>query len=146
MVEATRPTGSQPPLINIPVKSRSAVSFEQTFRAIDKRPAQEACCTTELDDSEQTSWLRFLRYLDALEHQRHLLRQGEEEPRLRHRDHEMILHGIESPNILRTNPPFGGQERKEVQQNFRINTGRDRLPLAAALHQDASRPAAAPAL
>jgi len=56
----------------------------------------------------------------------------------------MILHGIEAPNILRTNtlsenladiqekdrydiilanPPFGGKERKEVQQNFPIRTG-----------------------
>lgn len=55
----------------------------------------------------------------------------------------MILHGIEAPNILRTNtlaedvrqiqekdrhdvilanPPFGGKERKEVQQNFDIKT------------------------
>ena len=56
----------------------------------------------------------------------------------------MILHGIEAPNILHTNtlaenladieekdrynvvlanPPFGGKERKEVQQNFPIKTG-----------------------
>ena len=56
----------------------------------------------------------------------------------------MILHGIEAPNILHTNtltenladvqdrdrydvvltnPPFGGKERKEVQQNFSIKTG-----------------------
>jgi len=55
----------------------------------------------------------------------------------------MILHGIESPNIIHTNsltenvadiqnkdrvdvvlanPPFGGAERKEVQQNFPIRT------------------------
>jgi type I restriction enzyme M protein len=55
----------------------------------------------------------------------------------------MILHGIEAPNILRTNtltenvadiqekdrfdvvlanPPFGGSERKEVQDNFPIKT------------------------
>lgn len=56
----------------------------------------------------------------------------------------MILHGIEAPNIVHTNtlaenladiqdkdrmdvilanPPFGGKERKEVQQNFAIKTG-----------------------
>ncbi len=56
----------------------------------------------------------------------------------------MILHGIEAPNIVHTNtlaeniadiqekdrfdivlanPPFGGKERKEVQQNFPIRTG-----------------------
>jgi type I restriction enzyme M protein len=56
----------------------------------------------------------------------------------------MILHGIEAPRILHTNtlaenladvqekdrmhvilanPPFGGKERKELQQNFPIRTG-----------------------
>jgi len=56
----------------------------------------------------------------------------------------MILHGIETPNIVHSNtlainladvqdkdrfdvvlanPPFGGKERKEVQQNFPIKTG-----------------------
>jgi len=56
----------------------------------------------------------------------------------------MILHGIEAPNIVHTNtlgenirdiqeknrydvilanPPFGGKERTEVQQNFDIKTG-----------------------
>jgi type I restriction enzyme M protein len=56
----------------------------------------------------------------------------------------MILHGIEAPNIIHTNtlaenlgdiqakdqynvvlanPPFGGKERPEVQQNFPIKTG-----------------------
>ena len=56
----------------------------------------------------------------------------------------MILHGIETPHVLHTNtlteniadiqekdrydvvlanPPFGGHERKEVQQNFPIKTG-----------------------
>ncbi len=56
----------------------------------------------------------------------------------------MILHGVDAPNIVHTNtlaenlsdiqekdrfdvilanPPFGGKERKEVQQNFPIKTG-----------------------
>lgn len=56
----------------------------------------------------------------------------------------LILHGIEAPNVIHTNtltenladvqekdrfdvilanPPFGGKERKEVQQNFPIRTG-----------------------
>lgn len=56
----------------------------------------------------------------------------------------MILHGIEAPNVIHTNtlsesiadiqdsdrydiilanPPFGGKERAEVQQNFPIKTG-----------------------
>ena len=56
----------------------------------------------------------------------------------------MILHGIEAPNVIHTNtltenladiqekdryevvlanPPFGGKERSEIQQNFNIRTG-----------------------
>ncbi len=56
----------------------------------------------------------------------------------------MILHGIETPNIIQTNtlaediqgiqekdrhdvilanPPFGGKERKEIRENFTISTG-----------------------
>lgn len=41
--------------------------FEQTFRAIDDVLRKEAGCTTELDYTEQTSWLLFLKYLDGLE-------------------------------------------------------------------------------
>ncbi len=61
----------------------------------------------------------------------------------------MILHGIEAPNIIHANtltenladiqdkdrydvvlanPPFGGGERKEVQQNFPIRTGETAFP------------------
>src|SRR5216684_5624023 len=41
--------------------------FEQTFKNIDETLRREAGCTTELDYTEQTSWLLFLKYLDALE-------------------------------------------------------------------------------
>jgi len=41
--------------------------FEQTFRNIDDVLWKEAGCTTELDYTEQTSWLLFLKYLDGLE-------------------------------------------------------------------------------
>ena len=41
--------------------------FEQTFKNIDDVLWKEAGCTTELDYTEQTSWLLFLKYLDALE-------------------------------------------------------------------------------
>jgi type I restriction enzyme M protein len=41
--------------------------FEQAFRNIDDVLRKEAGCTTELDYTEQTSWLLFLKYLDALE-------------------------------------------------------------------------------
>jgi type I restriction enzyme M protein len=41
--------------------------FEQAFRNIDDVLRKEAGCTTELDYTEQTSWLLFLKYLDAFE-------------------------------------------------------------------------------
>ncbi len=44
--------------------------FEQAFRSIDDVLWKEAGCTTELDYTEQTSWLLFLKYLDGLEQDR----------------------------------------------------------------------------
>ena len=41
--------------------------FEQTFKNIDDVLWKEAGCATELDYTEQTSWIRFLKYLDDLE-------------------------------------------------------------------------------
>jgi len=44
--------------------------FDQAFNAIDNSLRNEAGCTTELDYTEQTSWILFLKYLDALEQDR----------------------------------------------------------------------------
>jgi type I restriction enzyme M protein len=41
--------------------------FEQTFKNIDDVLWKEAGCATELDYTEQTSWMLFLKYLDDLE-------------------------------------------------------------------------------
>lgn len=46
--------------------------FEQTFKNIDDVLWKEAGCTTELDYTEQTSWILFLKYLDDLEKERAL--------------------------------------------------------------------------
>lgn len=46
--------------------------FEQAFKNIDDVLWKEAGCTTELDYTEQTSWMLFLKYLDDLEHERAL--------------------------------------------------------------------------
>ena len=43
------------------------MAFEQAFKNIDDVLRKEAGCTTELDYTEQTSWLLFLKYLDGLE-------------------------------------------------------------------------------
>jgi len=50
----------------------TALSFETTFNNIDNVLRQEAGCTTELDYTEQTSWMLFLKYLDDLEIERAL--------------------------------------------------------------------------
>jgi type I restriction enzyme M protein len=44
--------------------------FEQAFKNIDDVLRKEAGCTTELDYTEQTSWLLFLKYLGGLEQDR----------------------------------------------------------------------------
>ena len=41
--------------------------FEQAFKNIDDVLWKEAGCSSELDYTEQTSWLLFLKYLDGLE-------------------------------------------------------------------------------
>jgi type I restriction enzyme M protein len=43
------------------------VVFEQAFKNIDDILHKDAGCTSELDYTEQSSWLLFLKYLDALE-------------------------------------------------------------------------------
>ena len=44
--------------------------FEQAFKNIDDVLWKEAGCSSELDYTEQTSWLLFLKYLDGLEEDR----------------------------------------------------------------------------
>ncbi|MBW7863309.1 MAG: N-6 DNA methylase [Candidatus Hydrogenedentes bacterium] len=44
--------------------------FEQVFKNVDDVLWKEAGCTTELDYTEQSSWLLFLKYLDELEQDR----------------------------------------------------------------------------
>lgn len=46
--------------------------FEQAFRNIDDVLRREAGCTTELDYTEQSSWILFLKYLDDLEHKKQI--------------------------------------------------------------------------
>jgi type I restriction enzyme M protein len=51
--------------------------FEQTFKNIDDILHKDAGCTSELDYTEQSSWLLFLKYLDALEHDKSMEAQLE---------------------------------------------------------------------
>ena len=54
--------------------------FEQTFKNIDDVLRKEAGCSSELDYTEQTSWLLFLKYLDDLEQERSLEAQLADKP------------------------------------------------------------------
>lgn len=53
-----------------PRKAAADNSFEQAFKNIDDILHKDAGCTSELDYTEQSSWLLFLKYLDALEQDR----------------------------------------------------------------------------
>ncbi len=44
--------------------------FENAFKNLENSLRQEAGCTTELDYTEQTSWMLFLKYLDDLDQER----------------------------------------------------------------------------
>ena len=46
------------------------LAFEATFKRVDDILWKEAGCTTELDYTEQTSWMLFLKYLDDLEQEK----------------------------------------------------------------------------
>ncbi|ACS79479.1 N-6 DNA methylase [Maridesulfovibrio salexigens] len=59
--------------------------FEQTFKNIDDVLWKEAGCSSELDYTEQTSWMLFLKYLDDLEAAR------AEDEELRGNDYEFII-------------------------------------------------------
>ena len=54
--------------------------FEQTFKNIDDILHKDSGCTSELDYTEQSSWLLFLKYLDALETDRAMEAQLEGRP------------------------------------------------------------------
>lgn len=60
--------------------SASGSRFEQTFKNLDDVLWKEAGCTTELDYTEQSSWMLFLKYLDDLEHERALKAELEGKP------------------------------------------------------------------
>ena len=61
--------------------------FEQSFKNIDDALWKEAGCTTELDYTEQTSWLLFLKYLDELD-------QAKLTPLLKLRYHDSLADAV----------------------------------------------------
>ncbi|HEX8234167.1 MAG TPA: N-6 DNA methylase [Caulobacteraceae bacterium] len=68
-----------------PPTNGGGANFAQVFRSIDDVLRREAKQTTELDYTEQTSWMLFLKYLDDLEAER------ADEADLRGKDYHPIL-------------------------------------------------------
>lgn len=71
--------------------------FEQAFKNIDDILRKEAGCTTELDYTEQSSWLLFLKYLDGLEQDK------ADEAKLEGKRYSFILDEIVMLNSERAN-------------------------------------------
>ncbi len=67
------------------VAKPEAPVFQQVFKTVDDLLRKDAGCTSELDYTEQSSWLLFLKYLDALEQDR------EQEAKLVNKKYEYIL-------------------------------------------------------
>ncbi|MDO9556176.1 MAG: N-6 DNA methylase [Coriobacteriia bacterium] len=59
--------------------------FEQAFKNIDEALRKDAGCSSELDYTEQSSWLLFLKYLDAMEQEKAT------EAQLRNRKYQFII-------------------------------------------------------
>jgi len=66
-------------------KNNGNSSFEQIFKNIDDVLWKEAGCSSELDYTEQTSWMLFLKYLDDLEMERAI------DAELRDKRHNFII-------------------------------------------------------
>jgi len=70
---------------NGPPANGGGSGFEQTFKNMDDVLWKEAGCSSELDYTEQTSWLLFLKYLDDLEQEKAM------EAELRGKSYEHII-------------------------------------------------------
>lgn len=61
--------------------------FQQAFKNIDDVLWKEAGCSSELDYTEQSSWMLFLKYLDDLEQERSMVAE------LRGKPYDFIIDG-----------------------------------------------------
>ena len=73
--------------------------FEQAFKNIDDVLWKDAGCTSELDYTEQTSWLLFLKYLDGLEPSQF----------------DDMEYRLDSPTYIRNSLTYLGEESHETQ-------------------------------
>jgi len=109
--------------------------FEQAFKNIDDILRKEAGCTTELDYTEQTSWLLFLKYLDSLEQDK------ADEAALERKKYTFLLDkpyrwdewaapkapgnaNLPIGGLNESNPPIGAPKNPPIDHN-RAKTGDD---------------------
>ena len=82
---AARKTTAKKTIATKKAAKPEAPVFQQVFKTVDDLLRKDAGCTSELDYTEQSSWLLFLKYLDALEQDR------EQEAKLTNKKYEYIL-------------------------------------------------------
>jgi hypothetical protein len=112
--------------------------FEQAFKNIDDVLRKEAGCTTELDYTEQTSWLLLLKYLDNLEQDKAMeaelegrpysyiidkpLYRSEKDGKLKNRKGCEVAHVIASRNLAQ-NQSYQPELNQSCAPNGRITFG-----------------------
>ena len=81
---AAKKTTTKAPTPKKATKQEAPV-FQQVFKTVDDLLRKDSGCTSELDYTEQSSWLLFLKYLDSLE------RDREQTAKLVNKKYEYIL-------------------------------------------------------
>src|SRR5271169_4283517 len=95
--------------------------FEQTFKNIDDVLWKEAGCATELDYTEQTSWILFLRYLDDLE------RANEQRAELQGKKYQYIIDAKLFPYLKGFRTRAEG-EHDRIQDWRNLQRNRKQIP------------------
>lgn len=99
--------------------------FEQAFKNVDDVLWNDAGCTSELDYTEQTSWLLFLKYLDPLENDKAT------ESALNGKTHA-YLHGFKakatSPNTIEYKiGEIFGEIKNRIQSGYNLREIMDEI-------------------
>lgn len=100
--------------------------FEQTFKNIDDVLWKEAGCATELDYTEQTSWMLFLKYLDDPERERAMEAElvGKSYDFIIDEDHRWSRWAA----LKKPDGSFDHDEEREGKRVGSLFNGRKRLP------------------
>ena len=114
--------------------------FEQTFKRIDDILRKDAGVSTELDYIEQTSWLLFLKYLDALEQDRAARAELDGTPHSFLLDEPYRWHGWAAPMTADGALTRLDHDRALVGDDLREFVDAKLFPYLKGFKQRASRP------